>query len=73
MAVSAIFSTRRSWAANDLAIEHRSRGVQKMMGYLKSKFVTVVTVAEAGSVERSSGGRYGSADGFPVAAEAGRP
>src|SRR5438132_3313814 len=33
MAVSAIFWTRRSWAADVLAIEHRSRGVQKIMGY----------------------------------------
>jgi hypothetical protein len=49
MAVSANFLDRRSWAADDLAIEHRSRGVQKMMGYPKSKSVTAVTVAEAGA------------------------
>src|SRR5262249_48030665 len=34
MAVSAIFWTRRSWAADVLAIEHRSRGVQKNNGHL---------------------------------------
>jgi len=34
--------------------------------------VTTVTASEAGSVARYSGGRYGSTDGFPVAAEAGR-
>src|SRR5215471_4648088 len=36
MAVSAIFWTKRSWAASVLAIEHRSRGIQKIMGYSKS-------------------------------------
>src|SRR5262249_40019513 len=36
IAVSAIFWTRRSWAADVLAIEHRSLGVQKIMGYSKS-------------------------------------
>jgi hypothetical protein len=57
MAVSAIFWTGRSWAADDLA---RSRGVQKIMGYSKSSLVMVVTASEAGSVVRYSGGRYGS-------------
>jgi hypothetical protein len=33
MTASAIFWTRRSWAAEVLAIEYRSRGVQKIMGY----------------------------------------
>jgi hypothetical protein len=32
MAVSAIFWTRRSWAADVLAIEHRSRGRPKNNG-----------------------------------------
>jgi hypothetical protein len=36
MAVSAIFWTRRSWAADVLGIEHRSRDVQKIMGYSKN-------------------------------------
>jgi hypothetical protein len=30
------FLDRRSWAADVLAIEHRSRGVQKIMGYSKN-------------------------------------
>jgi hypothetical protein len=34
--------------------------------------VTVVTAAEAGKVACYSGGRYGSTDGLPIAAEVGR-
>jgi hypothetical protein len=34
--------------------------------------VTIVTSSEPRSVERCLGGSYGSTDGFPVAAEAGR-
>src|SRR5262249_22307528 len=44
----------------------------KNNGVLEEQPVTTVTSSEPRSVERCLGGRYGSTDGFPVAAEAGR-
>jgi hypothetical protein len=44
----------------------------KNNGVLEEQPVTIVTSSEPRSVERCLGGRYGSTDGFPVAAEAGR-
>src|SRR5262245_66651467 len=44
----------------------------KNNGVLEEQPVTTVTSSQPRSVERCLGGRYGSTDGFPVAAEAGR-